>query len=435
MRGCRAYQAVPLAALVAWLGCPMCLAQGVSVLDFGAVADGKSDCTAAFQTALDKAGERGGIVEVPAGHYRFASHLRVPSGVTLQGTWQGPPSREKGSVLLVTEGAGDESGPPFITLEGAGTVKGLHITYPEQRSEAPPIPYPWTIRGLAQDCQVHDCLVVRPYQLIDFGTYPCSRHYISNLYGSPLRRGIYVDGSVDVGRISNVHFSTFFFPYQGSLDQWKLQNAEALIVGKADWEWIDNFFALGYSVGFRFVRGLGGNEKRTGVPNYVAISRSGIDESGDPMVVEDCGGITLSQCVFKGRAVRIGDGNTGPVKFSECFFSPMPGTGSLVEAAGKERVSFTDCRFEFWDTQGDLSPALRASCASLAVIGCEFGTHNRTPFFIGDRLKTQIELAAAVASAVITGNRFRYGKSIENRSQGDICIEHNVTDDVDAWNG
>jgi len=407
---------------------------GLNVLDFGAVADGKTDCTKAFQDALDEAGKRGNPVYAPAGHYRFEGHLRVPEAVTLMGTWQGPPSREKGTVLLVTEGKGREDGPPFVTLEGAAAVKGLHFVYPEQVvNEAPPVPYPWTIRGLAQDCGIYDCLIVRAWQAVDFGTYPCSRHVINGLYGSPLRRGIYIDGSVDVGRISNVHFTSFFFPYKGPLDEWKLNNGEAFIIGKADWEWIENCFALRYNVGFRFLKGTGGNEKRTGPPNYVAITRSGIDESHTTMIVEDSSGITVSQSVFKGWAAQIRDSNTGPIKFSQCWFSPMPGTGCLMEAMGKDRVSFVDCRFEFWDTQGDLSPALKAGCASLLVQGCEFGTHNRTPYFIGERQKTQIEILPSVRSAVITGNRLRYGESVINHSEGDIRLCDNVVDDYDWW--
>ena len=405
---------------------------GLNVRDFGAVGDGATDDTAAFQKALDEAGKTGANVFVPAGRYLFAGHIRVPQAVTLLGTWQGPPARENGSVLLPTEGAGDEHGPPFITLEGGAGVRGLVITYPNQRIDPPPDPYPWTIRGLAQDCRVQDVLLVRSYQAIDFGTYPCSRHYIDGVYGSPLRRGIYIDGSVDVGRVSNVHFTTFFFPYQGPLDRWKLANAEAFIVGKADWQWFTNCFALGYHVGFRFVRGTGGNDKQAGPPYFVEIRLCGIDESEHVMIVEECAGITVSQSVFKGFAVEIRDTNTHPVRFSQCNFSPMPGTRSLVEAGGKGRVSFVDCTFEFWDTLGDRSPALRADCVSLLVQGCEFGTHNRPSYVLGDgTLKRHIELTPNVRSAVISGCRFRYDTVIENRSNGDVVISDNVEDGFD----
>lgn len=423
--------------VVVALGLPLCIAQSqppgaLNVLDFGAQPDGKADNTAAFQAALDAARDGGTEVHAPAGRYWFKGHLVVPMGVTLTGTWHGPPARETGTVLCPTEGRGSEDGPAFITLEGAAGVKGLVITYPEQvTTEPPPAPYPWTIRGLGPDCQIQDCLLVRPFQAVDFGTHPCSRHTIDGLFGSPLRRGIYVDGSIDVGRISNVHFSSFFFPFQGPLDQWKLANAEAFIIGKADWEWISDCFALGYAVGFRFTTGKGGLEKAGGPPNYVAITRSGIDISGTPMVVEDCGGITVSQSVFKGKSIEIWDTNTRPVKFSQCWFSPVPGTGSLVEASGLGRVSFADCQFEFWDTQGTLAPALLGACASLGVTGCEFGTHNRPSFMLGGRVKRQIELTEGVRSAVITGNRLRYGRHIVNRSRGKVKIKGNVVDEVD----
>lgn len=425
------------AAVLTVLLCAACVvcdasAGPIDVMDYGATADGKTDNTSAFQKALDHAGKSGADVHAPAGVYRFSGHIRVPEGVTLVGSWQGPPSRYKGTVLQVTEGKGKEDGPPFITLEGAAGIKGLAIDYPEQTPDVPdPAPYPWTVRGLAQDCQVQNVILYRSYQAIDFGTYPCSRHFINGLYGSFLRRGIYIDGSVDVGRISNVHFTTFGFRYNGPMDEFKLKNGEAIIIGKADWMWIDNFFAIGVKTGFRFLKGKGGNEKRVGPSNYVQISRCGIDECDTPIIVEEAAGISFSQCVFKGKASQIKATNTYPVKFSQCNFSPVVGTHSLVEARGKGRVSFVDCTFEFWDTTGNKAPALLADCASISVQGCEFGTENAPSFKQGDTIKRQIELTPNVLSGVIMGNRLRYGKNIVNNSKGNVEILANVTDNSD----
>ena len=57
-----------------------------NVKDFGAVGDGQTDDTAAFQKALDAASQAGGgVVQAPRGNYFFAGNLNVPSAVTLSG--------------------------------------------------------------------------------------------------------------------------------------------------------------------------------------------------------------------------------------------------------------------------------------------------------------------------------------------------------------
>ncbi|MCX7765540.1 MAG: glycoside hydrolase family 55 protein, partial [Candidatus Sumerlaeia bacterium] len=58
------------------------LADSINVKDFGAIGDGKTDDTKAFQTALDTASgkdEIGGTVFVPQGTYLIAGHLNIPS--------------------------------------------------------------------------------------------------------------------------------------------------------------------------------------------------------------------------------------------------------------------------------------------------------------------------------------------------------------------
>ena len=101
----------------------------VSVLDFGAKGDGRTDDTAAFQRALDAATKTGGgTVHAPRGNYFFAGHLNVANGVTLEGIWQSVPAHtglrnaglrkptDDGTTFLITENAGQEAGAPFITL-------------------------------------------------------------------------------------------------------------------------------------------------------------------------------------------------------------------------------------------------------------------------------------------------------------------------------
>src|SRR5271154_2920134 len=100
-----------------------------SVMDFGAKGDGKTDDTAAFQKAMDTAGQAGGgVVYAPRGNYFFAGHLDVPQAVTLKGMWESVPAHnglrdrgsarptDNGTTFLVTEGEGTETGAAFITL-------------------------------------------------------------------------------------------------------------------------------------------------------------------------------------------------------------------------------------------------------------------------------------------------------------------------------
>src|SRR5215471_15163058 len=96
-----------------------------AVEDFGAKADGKTDDTAAFQKALDSAGQAGGgVVYVPRGNYFFGGHLNVPNAVALKGVWESVPAHvgirnpgmpkptDDGTTFLVTENRGKEDGAP-----------------------------------------------------------------------------------------------------------------------------------------------------------------------------------------------------------------------------------------------------------------------------------------------------------------------------------
>lgn len=59
--------------------------RALNVMSFGAKANGVSNDTKFIQAAIDKASANGGgIVEIPAGHYR-AKGIRVPSNVTVRG--------------------------------------------------------------------------------------------------------------------------------------------------------------------------------------------------------------------------------------------------------------------------------------------------------------------------------------------------------------
>ena len=196
------------------------------VSDFGAKGDGKTDDTAAFQKALDAAAQAGGgVVYAPRGNYFFAGHLNVPNAVTLKGVWESVPSHtgirdrnspkptDDGTTFLVTENAGTEDGPAFITLNQNSTLKGVVIYYPDQISDAEPKPYPWAIAMRGKNPAVLDVELLNPYNGID--ATKNERHLIRDVQGQPLRRGIWIDAIYDIGRVENVHFNPWWSMKKG----------------------------------------------------------------------------------------------------------------------------------------------------------------------------------------------------------------------------
>lgn len=379
------------------------------VMDFGAKGDGKTDDTSAFQKALAEAGKEGGIVFVPPGKYLIKSHLNIPQNVTLEGVAKAPPttSLEGGSILLAVEGKGSLEGEPFIVLNRNSTLKGLVIYYPEQDAENP-TPYPWTIQGRGDNCSIVDVLLVNPYQAVDFGTFPCGRHYIKGLYGQALYKGLFVDKCFDIGRVEDVHFWPFA---TGRLNEFSRENGEAFIIGRTDWEYMFNCFAISYKVGFHFIH------TKDGAPNVV-LTQCGSDIGPTAVLVDDCqahAGISFLNGQFM-AGVEIRGTNTGPVKFTACGFWGIETTDSHAIIEGKGQVTFSSCHFIGWAHKDEKAPAIKALSGNLSVIACDFM----------DEGKNQIYLGPGVETAVIMGNRLRGGEKIVNESRGDVQIGFNT---------
>lgn len=401
------------------------LAQSVStnVRDFGAVGDGKADCTAAFQKALDQAAKEGQVVFAPRGNYLFKGHLNFPNGVTLKGVWESVPAhngvRDKGlplptddgTTFLITEGQGKENGPAFLTLNTNCTLKGVVLYYPEQDASNEPKPYPYAIAMRGKNPAVLDIEMLNPYNGID--ATQNERHLIRNVQGQPLRRGIFVDAIYDIGRIENVHFNPWW-SMQPKLFQWQMANGEAFVFGRTDWQYVLNTFCFGYKVGYRFI------ETKNGVcnGNFLGI---GADDCWTAIQVDQCApmGLLITNGEFVSfhgpdpTMVRIGDKHSGSVRFNNCaFWGPC---NQIARIGGNGTVGFSDCTFVQWDAKKDGRPALHADGGTLLVRGCEFRQGGR-----------QILLEEGIKRAVIADNVFAGPEKIENKSKGGVTIARNV---------
>ena len=391
---------------------------------FGAAGDGETDDTAAFQRALDAAHDAGGgVVRAPRGNYFFAGHLNVPNGVTLAGIWQSVPAHngirnrgfpkptDDGTTFLVTEGAGREDGPAFLTLNTNSTLRGVVLYYPQQNVDDVPKPYPWAIAMRGKNSAVLAVEMLNPYNGIDATRN--ERHLIRDVHGQPIRRGIFVDSIYDIGRIENVHFNPWW-SMRPKLFQWQMEHGEAFIFGRSDWQYVYNTFCFGYNVGYKFIK------SRRGVcnGNFLGI---GADDCHTALVVEECApyGLLITNGEFVSfhgpdpTMIEVKETNKGSVRFVNCaYWGPC---NQIARIAGEGTVGFSDCTFVQWGGKERDRPAIQAQSGTLLVRGCEFRQD-----------RPQITLGKDVARAVIAENVFAGPERIDNQSEGNVQIGMNV---------
>ncbi len=392
---------------------------------FGAVGDGKTDDTAAFQKALDEASEAGGgVVYASRGNYFFAGHLNIPNAVTLAGVWQSVPAHngirdrglpkptDDGTTFLVTGDAGREDGPAFITLNTNSTLKGIVLYYPQQNVDDIPKPYPWTIAMRGKNPAALAIEMLNPYNGID--ATQNERHLVRDVHGQPLRRGIMVDGIYDIGRIENVHFNPWWST-KPKLLKWQMENGEAFIFGRSDWQYVYNTFCFGYKIGYKFIRTASGVCNG----NFLGI---GADDCYTALVVEQSApyGLLITNGEFVSfhgpdpTMIEIAQSNTGSIRFVNCaFWGPC---NQIAKISGMGTVGFGDCTFVQWGGKDGDRPALQAQSGTVLIRGCEFRQD-----------RPQIQLGKDVSRAIIAENIFTGTERIINQSKGNVQIGLNTS--------
>lgn len=348
----------------------------LNAMDFGARADGVTDDTAAIQSALDAAGKNGAKVCMPPGRYLVKGSLRLPAGAALEGSANSPKYSEPltGTIVLATGGRDAEDAPALFEVGSSSSVSGLTVYYPEQ--DVNDIrPYAWTFHLQGFDNTVENVTLINSYNGIKVGPEPNVRHRIRSVYGCVLRRGIFVDACTDIGRIDNVQFHGHWWwagEVKGNSDivnNYMIQNCEAFIFGRTDWEYVTNTFVFPVKVGYRFVAtpsgacngqfsGIGADYAQRCVvvehlQPYGLLITNGqfVAFAGDnpiEVVVEPtCGGqVRLVNCAFWGPAMQNVVSRSGSfVSLSDCYLSsphesPLP----LVEASGG-KLQVRGCSF------------------------------------------------------------------------------------------
>lgn len=390
------------------------------LLPEGLSADGSSDDTACIQDALDKAGRRGGVVHLPPGRILVRGSLKIPPGVTLMGSASAPAYIQPliGTVVLATGGRDDEDAPSPFELGDSCAVSGLTVYHPEQRTEDIR-PYPWTFHLQGGDNTVENVTLINSYNGIRVGPEPNVRHRLRSISGCVLRRGIRVDGTTDIGRIDNVQWHSHWWSSPATGGDWErvkefmIDNLEAFVFGRTDWEYVNNTFVYPCRIGYRFLRTERGamNGQLCGI---------GADEANRCIQVDDIQPmgllITNGQFVaFKGEnpiAVFVGPDCKGSVRLVNCAFWG-PSVQNLL-SHGKGYVSLDDCYLSSGMRDHPGKALVEADSGRIQIRGCTFATS-----------EPSIRLGKGLIHGVVAENNGAQGVRIVNEAGERAIIANN----------
>ena len=387
----------------------------IASLVLTAPAEG-ADATGSVQAAIDEAAAAGGgVVFLPSGQYRLEGALTVKEGVTLRGDWA-PPDKGgagKGTILLPLSGRGDADATPAITLERGSGIREVTVWYSEQRATEI-VPYPWTIKTSPQvggdNYTVLNATLVNPYQGLKVGPEWNELHTFRNVYGTPLKTGIWMDYTTDIGRVTDVHFAPTWWERSAlpgaptaaadrqALRDFLLREGTGVDMGRSDWEYLWGVHVSGYGTGMVIRPG----EK--GTANAVMFASELLDCATALRLVGLNGvGLSATGCTFTAAdaAVQAPASFSTVSQFNTCSFGGTSRAAVLLEGCGT--LTFQNCAFTGWRES-----ALEAQAGTVSVLGsrfeqrgrdCLFGDNVRCVRMLGNRFVGEPVIEAACVNA------------------------------------
>lgn len=389
---------------------------------FGAIGDGATDASAAFQAAIDAAfAAGGGQVHVPTGRFLLASGITVRSNVELVGTNRvvhevtSPDLIDQvliadleASVLLPTS-----TTQPAITLRGSSpAVVGLTIFYPNQvlPTAAAPTVYPATITLHAAEVvhapTVIDCFIPNAYQAVVF-TSPHNKSRIERCHIGAYNRGIVIGRNPDKCYINDVFFSIWYAWVHGfrageAIDAYVKANLIAVELLRVDWADINRLFVFQALYGLLLDAGPGAGGMTDGGPSGVAVnvgidnvkygiyaaatSGTGFDVVAPTIYASDAG---VARCIFCDSTVF----NTVTHKAQlRVFGGSLSGSVDLDNNAAIVAGSLTFTGTEFYGQPAGAGILYTSAPDFLRLTGCRWH-HTGVGLNIGDALPGKVVLA------------------------------------------
>jgi F5/8 type C domain/Pectate lyase superfamily protein len=380
--------------------------------EYGAVGDGTTDDTAAFQKALDSVFHSGhsggGVVFVPAGTYAFYGNLKIPNGVTLHGDWKDWTTGAGGAVgttfKVFTTGSAD--GTPFINVDDSSALRGVNIWYPNQDA-ANITPYPFTLQ-VGTDSEVQNVALVNSYQgIISKGP----KHILSTVIGTPLLMGIQLDSIADIVHTEDIRFSPDIWSKSGlpgaplangPQAAWMRANGTGMRLQRVDGQLNMDTRISGYHVGIEAKKGDSGTAGAT-------FYSGSITHCGTALLAEQMPGalglmfanMTLDGDIAVNRTDTTSAAN---VLFSHCTIIGRHGTAVSMNGNGSQSWM----QFQ--------------SCSITGTLQLNQGVFNAVNCALSGSPQCKIGVQATMAS--FTGCTFSPSKNIVNQGLGSLLVDN-----------
>ncbi|MBI3922916.1 MAG: chitobiase/beta-hexosaminidase C-terminal domain-containing protein, partial [Armatimonadetes bacterium] len=267
---------------------------------------------------------------------------------------------------------------------------------------------------------VHNVTLVNPYQAIKVGPEGNELHTVKNVYGTPLKTGIWIDTCTDIGRLINVDFRPRWWEEsklpgapasetdRKALHTFLQQEGVAVDMGRSDWEFLYQVRAEGYRIGLTLRPGV------QGTTNAVMYGCELLD-CATALRLERLNGIGLAAtgCKFGGHSSAV----HGPTsfdtvaQFNTCEFRGETGPCVLLEGSGT--LTFQNCAFTSWKDH-----AVEGISGHLSLLGCDFQGE-----LAREARGSHVNLGEGILRARLLGNRFKGQPKITNSAtRGDVQI-------------
>jgi hypothetical protein len=242
----------------------------LSILDFGAVADGVTDNLAAFNAAIAAATTQGKAIYIPAGAYLLSDTVTITSAVSFKGdpcsipTDTSAPTR--GTWLYfahnnigfdINLSTGPSTARDGVMIDTIATFRSTQLT-----SGSPYTPVAqgadFHIFTEYNNTAFHNLVMLNPYIGINFTGI--NGLYINGLRANPLYRGIVIDNCYDTCYITDVHLWWYWYLTLTTvaIQTWLKANAIGMLFYHVDNPMLSNVFIYGFHNGLRL--------DNTGVP-------------------------------------------------------------------------------------------------------------------------------------------------------------------------